>query len=174
MSEAFPELQGRPMETLDAVRATGQVVQVPRADTGVRDVEGGIVHLRYVLAPLGAGPPYEGVVVTSVDVTAETHAERAVVRAELLSRISERLNSAADPDAALAALTDQLVPEVADLAAVYVVHGPRGTRPTKGRAPAAITISPRLLGSGRGATGSPGRGPDPRRGTPPSRPAGRW
>ncbi len=166
MSDAFPELRGRTMETLDAVRETGRVVQVPRADTGVRDVEGGVVHLRYVLAPLGAGPPYDGVVVTSVDVTAEAHAEQAVVRAELLSRVAERMNSAADPDAALAALADQLVPEIADLAAVYVVHGlpdrGRDAALAEQREPAAMTVSPRLLSAaGRPPPPGPREGPSP-------------
>ena len=123
--DAFPELGGRPLEIMTSVRETGRVVDVPNADTGIRDVHGAEVHLSYVLAPLGVAAPYDGVVITSVDVSAQARAAQAVVRAELMSRVAERMNSATHPDAALRALTDQLVPAVADLAAVYVARQTR-------------------------------------------------
>ena len=159
MNEAFPELAGRPMQTLDSVLQNGEVVQVPRADTGVRDVNGDAVHLRYVLAPLGVAHPYDGVVITSVDVTAETDAARAVERAELLSRLAERMSSATDPDAALRALTDQLVPAVCDVAAVYVVPD---LRVSSARGPTAMTISVDLLATaGPPPIAESGGGPSP-------------
>ena len=144
---AFPELAGNPLSIMTSVRETGRVVDVPNADAGIRDVHGEEVHLSYVLAPLGVSAPYDGVVITSVDVSAQARATQAVVRAELMSRIAERMSSATDPDAALLALTDQLVPAVADLVAVYVVPGER-ERPKEGersRPPVAMTISADLL-----------------------------
>src|SRR5438132_188227 len=83
----------------------------------VRDQAGGEVIMRYVLSPLGEpGTPPVGIVLTAVDVSAEARLERSSRRSRLLAEISERMNATSDPVAALKALTDQLVPTMADVA----------------------------------------------------------
>ena len=145
LHDAFPELPDRSTTILDGVLATGEPVSMQRRNIGMRNFEGDEILLHYVVAPLGAGPPYEGLVMTSVDVTAQAKAESAAERAELLSRISQQMSTASDPEAALAVLTSELVPALADVAAVFITPpGPRD-RVQSGSPPAAITISEDLL-----------------------------
>lgn len=122
LREAFTELTDEGIHPLTQVLQTGRRVEVSGRLVGVRDITGDEVALRYVLAPLGQpGGPVEGVVITAVDITAETRAERAAARGQLLADLSARLTAASDAATGLRALTDALVPELADVAAVYVV-----------------------------------------------------
>jgi serine phosphatase RsbU (regulator of sigma subunit) len=106
---------------VEEVRLSGRVSDVPRAKVGVRDRSGGELLITYVLAPLGDGPPYPGVMITALDVTHEVRAEEHAARAELLSSLSTAMSAAADPEGALQALTDSMVPPMADIAAVVVL-----------------------------------------------------
>ena len=66
MTEAFPELGGQRFHMLDEVLRTGVPVEIPRRSVGLRDLSGDDFVLHYVVAPLGAAAPYEGVVMTAV------------------------------------------------------------------------------------------------------------
>jgi hypothetical protein len=119
---AFPEIGPDGVQPLDAVRSTGVTLTVGRRVVGVRDRAGGEVVLDYVLAPLGRpGRPADGVVITAIDVTAAARAEEAAGRARLLADIAARLIAAPDATSGLQALTDALVPEAADVVAIYVL-----------------------------------------------------
>src|SRR3954447_9015510 len=118
LDQAFPQLAAVGLAPLDGVLETGTVVDVPARPVSVRDVTGGEVCLRYVLAPLGAPPV--GVVITAIDVTAETRAEQAAERIRWLADISTRITAAKSAGEGLQSLTEGLVPAVADVAAVYV------------------------------------------------------
>ena len=163
LADAFPDLRGRALSALDEVVATGVPIDVPRRDVGMRSVAGDDVLLRYVLAPLGDGPPFAGVVMTAVDVSGEARAEQAASRSELVAHVAERMNAAADPDAALQALTEELVPAVADLAAVYIRAdpGPEVDAPVSS-SPVAIAMSDELQ-----ALAGPPPPPSPRSGPAP-------
>jgi len=128
MLAAFPELPDRSMTVLDGVLATGEPVTMQRRNIGMRNLDGDEVLMHYVVAPLGWAPPYDGLVMTSVDVTAQVKAESSAERAELLLRVTQLMSTAPDPEAALALLTRELVPTVADVAAVFII--PPGRRPT--------------------------------------------
>lgn len=143
--DAFPEMQGRSVPILDSVLATGEPVAMQRRNIGIRNVEGDEVQLHYVVAPLGTGAPYDGLVMTSVDVTAQAKAESAAQRAELLSRLTQQMSSAASPETALTALTRELVPVLADVAAVFVIPPvPRNGQQAASQL-AAIALSDDLL-----------------------------
>jgi serine phosphatase RsbU (regulator of sigma subunit) len=145
MIEAFPELGGRRFEMLDEVLRTGVPVEIPRRNVGLRDLSGDELVLHYVVAPLGVAAPYDGLVMTGVNVTDHALATQAADRAELLGRLSQAMSSAGAPDAALHALTGALVPVLADLVAVFITP-PAAARAAGGTAaPAAITITPELL-----------------------------
>jgi anti-sigma regulatory factor (Ser/Thr protein kinase) len=100
---------------------------------------------------------------TAVDVSGEAKAEQAAARSELVAHVTERMNAAADPDAALRALTSALVPTVADVAAVYIIADANlnsGAR--TGTAPVALTMSDELLARVGPPPPSPTRsGPSP-------------
>jgi serine phosphatase RsbU (regulator of sigma subunit) len=161
LPDAFPEMPDGSMTVLDGVLATGEPVSMQRRNIGMRNPDGDEILLHYVVAPLGSGPPYDGLVMTCVDVTAQVKAESAAERAELLSRVSQQMSTATDPESALAVLTRELVPAVADVAAVFIT--PPGRRDRQGDSPpAAITISDELLA----AAGPP---PPPARRNDPSR-----
>ncbi len=145
LMDAFPELPDRSTSVLDAVLATGEPVSMQRRNIGLRNPDGDEILLHYVVAPLGSAAPYDGLVMTSVDVTAQVKAESAAERAELLSRISQQMSTAHDPEAALAVLTRELVPALADLAAVFITPSGAPDREQGGNLPAAITISDVLL-----------------------------
>jgi hypothetical protein len=145
LPDAFPELPDRSLPVLDAVLASGEPVSMQRRNIGIRNLEGDEILLHYVVAPLGAGPPYDGLVMTSVDVTAQVKAEGAAERAGLLSRISQQMSTAADPEAALTELTRALVPALADVAAVFIIPPVRHGGEQVDNPPAAITISDELL-----------------------------
>ncbi len=163
LAEAFPELRGRALTMLDDVLATGEVTEVPTRNVGLRDLAGDEVLLRYVLAPLGETAPYDGVVMTAIDVTAEARAQQAAARAELLGGLGERMSAAGSPDGALHVLTDGLVPAVADVAAVFIVPpSPTGGTSGDSSAPVAITIHEDLLQrAGTPPPSTPRDGPSP-------------
>lgn len=145
--EAFPEASGS-AGRLSHVLATGETLDVPARQVPVLDPVGAPIMMRYVLAPWGDPP--EGVVLTALDVTAETRAEQALARTRLLADITGRMTSARDAAAALQALADGLVPEVADLAALYVVDvGQDPADPsTPPLPPDVVALSPELAALG--------------------------
>jgi hypothetical protein len=119
MAEAFPEMPEGADAPLTRALETGQTVETPPHPVGVRDLAGGEVVLAYSVAPLGTPPT--GLVITALDVTAQQQAEARAAQTELLADITSRMTAAADAGSALSALTDALVPDVVDVAAVYVV-----------------------------------------------------
>ncbi len=157
MAEAFPELSAGGKAALDRVLATGSTLVEPRNISTLHGAGTDEVQLTYAFAPLGSpGDPPVGVVMSAVDVTSEARAARAAEQIALLGEISERMNAASDPGAALQHLTDTLVPAVADLAAVVVLpetDQPTNLAPARDRAvrpgppapPTALTLNPDLV-----------------------------
>jgi serine phosphatase RsbU (regulator of sigma subunit) len=160
---AFPELGRGSLSSLDRVLQTGEVLDMRHREVRVLDVHGAPLILHYVVAPLGSGPPHAGVVMTAVDVTSESRAEQSAARATLVTEISERMNASVDPDAALQALTDRLVPTVADLAGVYVISAapPEGGPPPAAQAVAFTLGTDLLAAAGPPPPPSPREGPSP-------------
>jgi anti-sigma regulatory factor (Ser/Thr protein kinase) len=143
--EAFPES----VATADGMREvlfTGRTREEERL-TLVRDLEGRELYLHFVVSALGSGPPYPALLICGVDVTNAFRDREHARRAELLAGITQAMTTAPDPDAALQALTDALVPDVADVAAVFVVPAPGAghAEPAGGGAPTAMTINPVVL-----------------------------
>lgn len=142
--EAFPDIPAERWDRLADVRATRTPVDVGRTRLDLLDVRGQQLVLRYVMAPLGATSPADGVLITAIDASAEARAEQAADRARLLTGITEQMNLAPEPDDALRTLTDALVPAMADVAAVYVLaSSPRA--PAGPNVPTALTVSKTLL-----------------------------
>lgn len=159
LTSSFPEIPAAALAEFDLVLTTGRPITVAHRLVGAPDVGGGEVHLRYAVAPLttlGRGPA--GLVVTAVDLTGEARAEVASNRARLLASLTERVSAAARPRAALDALTDVLVPEVADFAAVFVLPEPSPAagglsgEGWGGREPVAMSLSAALAHLGRPPT----------------------
>jgi hypothetical protein len=146
LDEAFPELGAVGLAPLDEVLETGEVVDVPARPVSVRDVAGGEVCLRYVLAPLGAPPV--GVVTTAIDVTAEARAEQTAERIRLLADISTRITAARSAGEGLQSLTDGLVPAVADVAAVYVTPDVNAADTGAALPPEVVSLSTGLTALG--------------------------
>jgi hypothetical protein len=152
LAEAFPLVADGSLAERDTAFSTGRVVVGSRRRVGIRDLVGQDVHMQYVIAPFG--PPGEapvGLVISAVDRSGEVRAELASNRAAMLSRITERITVAADAPAALQALTDVLVPDLADVAALYVLPDLRDLddlRSHRPEAPDAISIAPALTGLG--------------------------
>jgi anti-sigma regulatory factor (Ser/Thr protein kinase) len=160
--EAFPESAPR-ADGMRQVLVTGRTIEEERL-TLVRDTEGRELFLHFVISPIGSGPPYPAIVISGVDVTNAVRDREHARRAELLASITQAMTTASDPDAALQALTEALVPDVADIAAVFVVPAPGGgSAETAGSgAPTAMTINPALLAE---------LGPPPTGGEPDPEPA---
>ena len=160
---AFPELGEGSLSALDRVLETGEVLEMRHREVRVLDVHGEPLILHYVVAPLGSGPPHAGVVMTAVDVTSESRAEQSAARATLVTEITERMNASVDPDAALQALTDRLVPDIADLAGVYVIAAapPEGGPPPVAQAVAFTLGADLLAAAGPPPPPSPREGPSP-------------
>ena len=158
MNQAFPELPSGRSEPIARVFATGQSIEMPAHRIDVPDVHGEEVALSYVLAPLG-DPPV-GVVITAIDVTAQVRAQERAVRTQLLADITSAVTGASDAAAGLQALTDVLVPSIADLAAVYVVPD---EQPDDGPPlpPAVMTLSAELHALGPPPAPADTRGPSP-------------
>jgi anti-sigma regulatory factor (Ser/Thr protein kinase) len=124
--KAFGQTAGRGSVAMDEVLRTGRTMDAPRPVVGVRDVTGREVLLSYRIAPLG--PPGElparGLVITATDVTGAALAEQTAQREALLGALSAALVEAPDARTALQALATALVPDVADVAAVFVLTPP--------------------------------------------------
>ncbi len=142
LAEIFPEsaASAAPMRR---VMLTGEPWQDERR-VGVRDLDGQELVMRFVVSPIGQGPPYPMVLTSSVDVTGTNRAREQARKAELLARVTEAMTVAPDPDAALQALADALVPDVARVAAVYVVLGDVPD-PDRASRPVAMAIEPAAL-----------------------------
>ncbi len=139
--DAFPELTQRDIDPLLQVVRTGEVVVQKARQVRPRDRAGREVFLKYVLAPLGLpGRPPDGVVITAVDVTAEIRAGQAVERSRMLAGVSDRVAGASSAESGLQALTDALVPDFADVAAVYVT-----TELPRSRLSDATPIPPQVI-----------------------------
>jgi serine phosphatase RsbU (regulator of sigma subunit)/anti-sigma regulatory factor (Ser/Thr protein kinase) len=160
--EAFPE-SAATADGMREVMFTGQTVEEERL-TLVRDIEGRELYLHFVISALGPGPPHPAILICGVDVSNAVRDREHARRAELLAGITQAMTTAADPDAALQALTDALVPDVADVAAVFVVPAPGADRAAGagGAGPTAMTIAPALLAE---------LGPPPTAGEPDPEPA---
>ncbi len=139
--EAFPE-SAEAIAGMREVLLSGRTLEEQRL-VRVRDVTGQELVLHFVVSALGSGPPYPAVLISGVDVTTAVRDREQARRAQLLARITQAMTTAADPDAALQALTDALVPQIADVAAVFVI--PATGTPPGGNPPAAITINPVVL-----------------------------
>jgi GAF domain-containing protein len=163
MLEAFPELTRRDLDPLLHVLRTGEVVEQPVRRVRPRDRAGKEVFLKYVLAPLGLPDrPPDGVVVTAVDVTGEIRAGEAVERSRMVAGVSDNVAGASSAESGLQALTDALVPDVADVAAVYVADRPRSTRPDTGPIPPqVITVAASLRHLGPPPVPPPREQPSP-------------
>jgi hypothetical protein len=147
MTEAFPAASSMAIEELDATLAAGQPLVRERRQVGIRDFDGRDVFMRYVVAPYGpAGAQPLGLVISAIDLTGEARAELIGNRSRVLAEASQAMNTAADAHAALQALTDTLVPQLADLAAVYVLPDVQSAQDLahRGRAPQTMSVAPWL------------------------------
>src|SRR5919199_2315110 len=142
LAEVFPE-SAQSADPMRQVMLTGEVWQDERR-VGVRDVDGQELILRFVVSPVGEGPPHPMVLTSSVDVTGAVRAREQARRAELLARLTQAMSVAPDPDAALQALADALVPAVARVAAVFVTLG-ETSDPDRPAPPVAIAIDPSVI-----------------------------
>jgi serine phosphatase RsbU (regulator of sigma subunit)/anti-sigma regulatory factor (Ser/Thr protein kinase) len=142
LTEAFPD-SAASVDGMRRVLLTGEVWEEERP-VRVRDIAGQDLVMHFVVAPVGDGPPHRCILVSSVDITGAVRDREYAHRAELLASITQAMTTAADPDAALQALTDALVPAVAQIAAVFVALAP-GETAQGSSAPAAVTIAQALL-----------------------------
>ncbi len=119
LREVFPDTNPATLELWDRAWR-GESVMLPRRVVGPRDVTGRQRVIRFSLAPVPGpdGRPV-GVIQFGADSTVEAEAETEAARSRLLADVSAALAGTGDARQALQALTDALVPEVADLAAVY-------------------------------------------------------
>lgn len=117
--ELFPDLAGAIAPWDRAFQ--GEVVVADRGPVSTDDAQGRRRAMRHTLAPLrGPDGAVLGVVQLAADATAEMDAEEQANRARLLADIADTQAAAGDAGGALQGLADRLVPEMADLAAVYV------------------------------------------------------
>lgn len=164
LRDTFAEVNPEVLIPMDQALAGGAVLEMSERIVGVRDRAGLEVVLRYVLAPFrSAGGATAGLVITAIDVTAATRAERAAGRAGFLTDLTDRLTTAGDAVAGLQALTDALVPELADVAAVYIVPTSvaRGSLETETIPPQVITVAEHLTPLGPPPLPAPRQEPAP-------------
>lgn len=122
VAELFPESSDA-MGLWDRAFGGEQVV-VPRTVVGPVDVGGRHRVLALSLGPItGADGRVVGVLQLATDITAQVDAEARAARSQLMTAITAAQADADDADAALQAVAERLVPEVADLVVVYVVNG---------------------------------------------------
>lgn len=145
VQKAFGQTAGRGSAAMDEVLRTGRTVDAPRPVVGLRDVSGHEVLLSYRMAPLGRPGelPARGLVITATDVTGAALAEQAAQREALLGSLSAALVEAPDARTALQALATALVPDVADVAAVFVLTPPESAA---AGTPAAADRESQLVG----------------------------
>jgi hypothetical protein len=148
LGESFPELPAEGLELLSQVLRTGQELEVARRRVSLRDLRGGCLDMRFVLAPLGSPP--EGVATIALDVSAEVRAEQTACRSRLLADISTSIIAAKSPRQGLQSLTDGLVPALADVAAVYVIPDASWDRTASAdtAGPEALSLMPALAALG--------------------------
>jgi hypothetical protein len=148
LGESFPELPAEGLELLSQVLRTGQELEVARRRVSLRDLRGGCLDMRFVLAPLGSPP--EGVATIALDVSAEVRAEQTACRSRLLADISTSIIAARSPRQGLQSLTDGLVPALADVAAVYVIPDASWDRTASAdtAGPEALSLVPALAALG--------------------------
>jgi hypothetical protein len=148
LGESFPELPAEGLELLSQVLRTGQELEVARRRVSLRDLRGGCLDMRFVLAPLGSPP--EGVATIALDVSAEVRAEQTACRSRLLADISTSIIAARSPRQGLQSLTDGLVPALADVAAVYVIPDASWDRTASAdtAGPEALSLMPALAALG--------------------------
>jgi serine phosphatase RsbU (regulator of sigma subunit)/anti-sigma regulatory factor (Ser/Thr protein kinase) len=125
----------------DEVMREGRVVTAEPRAVGPHDATGNELVMRYVVAPFGEGPPHPAAVITAINVTYEVMAAESLARAQMLATVSARMSTAADPDQALKELTEALVPDICDVAAVFVTHAD----PADQGPPVVMSVTPDLL-----------------------------
>jgi len=125
LAELFPAFPDEARRLFSEVYETGRTVEVPPGITRILDVAGSPRRVRYTLSPLADGHATIGVMLVVVDVTAEAAAAAAARRAVLLANLSEVISGALDATGALRSLTDALVAEIADVAAIFVAPATR-------------------------------------------------
>lgn len=156
---SFPDAGLDTFSALDRVLHEGVAhEQLPVAARLLPEAEP-VRYLHVSFAPLGSavGSGARGVIMTAIDASAGALRERAALQSQVLMDISVAMNEAADPVHALQALCEAIVPEVADICAVYVTAGaaqeldlttglrrrPMGDNAAR---PAAIAVSDELVG----------------------------
>lgn len=122
LAAAYPELQDELLEFFAGVYRSGDPAQVHDQRVRVRPDSGLDVWVDYTCTPLRdpASGTVTGLALVAVDVSARIRAVAARRRMELLARVTSAVIGELDPDVALHRLAETLVPDVADLAAVYV------------------------------------------------------
>ena len=128
-------------EIYDEVMKEGRVIRAEPRAVGPHDASGRELVMQYVVAPFGDGPPHAAAVITAINVTYEVLAAESLARAEMLAALSARMSSAADPDSALKELTEALVPQICDVAAVFLTHSDASDQAS----PVVLSVTPELL-----------------------------
>lgn len=143
---ALPQLTTLGLDRLNSVLRTGDTVRTDAHRLPITDVHGRPIVMRYVMAPLG-DPPW-AVVTMGEDVTAHVHTVRALERTTLLADLAQEMITAPDPAAALQRLTDVLVRDLVDLAAVYIFPESEAEPDAAPLPPDVLSLSQRLAGIG--------------------------
>jgi serine phosphatase RsbU (regulator of sigma subunit) len=152
----LPQMTSVGWDRLNSVLCTGETVRTDAHWLPFTDVQGRPIAMRYVMAPLG-DPPW-AVVTMGADVTAHVNALRDLERAAFLADVAERMITAHDPAAALRELTDALVRDLTDLAAVYIFPGDNADPDAPPLPPDVLSLSPRI--AELGGPPLPNRGSD--------------
>jgi serine phosphatase RsbU (regulator of sigma subunit)/anti-sigma regulatory factor (Ser/Thr protein kinase) len=121
MRVAYPDLDDELHAFLDATYAAGRPAEVLNQRVRVRPGSPLRVWVDYTCTPLrNCDGDVSGLAIVAVNATGRVEAERARRRLELISRVTAAVGAELDPDMAIHRLTETLVPDVADLAAVYL------------------------------------------------------
>src|SRR6476661_4886729 len=142
----LPQMTSVGWDRLNSVLCTGETVRTEAHWLPFTDVAGRPIAMRYVMAPLG-DPPW-GVVTMGADVTDHVNALRDLERAAFLADLAERMITAQDPPAALRELTDALVRDLMDLAAVYIVSEDLADSDAPPLPPDVLSLGPRIVALG--------------------------
>jgi serine phosphatase RsbU (regulator of sigma subunit) len=144
--QALPQVTALGLERLNSVLRTGETVRTEAHRLPITDVHDRPIFMRYVMAPLG-DPPW-AVVTMGENVTAHVHTKRALERTTLLADLAQRMITAQDPATALQQLTDALVRDLVDLAAVYIFPENAVEPDAPPLPPDVLSLSKRLAGLG--------------------------
>jgi GAF domain-containing protein len=134
-AKAIPGLPGDFISLMDQVLASGEVYRTDEAPLtmiwpGEHRPRERFFDFSYsaIRRTAGDGVDHRGLLVVAVEVTdrVQSHRElqRHARRQELLARASAALNRSLDPSAELQELARAVVPELADLSTVHVLHRP--------------------------------------------------